>query len=44
VANKIADGTNIEDIFIKHLQDLGLKKQAASEQGGDMRFASKKKS
>jgi len=45
VATKIADGTNIEDLFIKHLQDIGLKKQAAPEQdGGNPRFAAKKKS
>jgi hypothetical protein len=45
VANKIAESTNITEIFMEHLKVLGLKKQVPeqpAEGGGDMRFASKK--
>lgn len=45
VAGKIAESTNVTDVFMEHLKDIGVKKQAPAQPeggGGDMRFASKK--
>lgn len=44
VSQKIIEETNIADLFIEHLKESGIKKQAppAQEGVGDMRFASKK--
>lgn len=44
VAGKIAESTNVTEVFMEHLKDIGVKKQAPAQQegGGDMRFASKK--